>query len=128
MAFMVIGLISHHIWSRRCHHGDHVLHLRLHDIVVLSELLVMVAEGDPGGAVENPLAGVLPIHLAGHHGEGLGEVDGAVDVGEHLLELPVLDLEAKGAHGNLEHTHQPDDERHDKQTRVGGQAQVGGHL
>jgi hypothetical protein len=110
---------------------EHVLHLRLLIIDVLCELLGHageVAEGDPGGAVEHLLAGVRPTHLAGHHGEGLGEVDGAVDVGEHLLELPVLDLEAKGAHGNLEHTHQPDDERHDKQTRVGGQAQVDGHL
>ena len=33
-------------------------------------------------------------------GKGLGEVDGAV--GEHLLELLVLGLEAEGAHGSLE--------------------------
>ena len=75
---------------------------------------------------------VLLTHLAGHDGEGLGEVDGAVaiaiDVGEHLLELLVLDLEAKGAHGSLEHTHQPDDERHE-QTGAGGRTgALGGHL
>jgi hypothetical protein len=52
---------------------------------------------------------------------GLGEVDGAVDAGEHILEL--LDFEAKGEHGNLGHTHQSDDER---QTNAGGRASVGG--
>jgi len=50
------------------------------------------------------LTGVLLAHLvsAGNHLEELGELDGVVavvvDVGDHLLELLVLDLEAKGAH------------------------------
>ena len=45
-------------------------------------------------------------HLAGHHLEELGELDLAgavgVNVGDHLLELLLLDLEAEGAHGGLE--------------------------
>merc|ERR1711918_254010 len=48
---------------------------------------------------------VLLAHLASHHLEELDELDGAVtvvvDVGDHLLELLVLDLEAEGAHGGL---------------------------
>jgi hypothetical protein len=51
--------------------------------------------------------GALLIHLAGHHSEGLGEVGTvaiAIDVGDHLLELLVLDPEAEGAHGSLELT------------------------
>jgi HAMP domain-containing protein len=94
---------------------DHVLHLLVVD--VLSELLSHageVAEGDPGGVVVieqledllDVLAGILLAHLAGHHLEELGELNGAVaiaiDVGEHLPELLVLDLEAEGAHGSLE--------------------------
>merc|ERR1712010_326991 len=55
------------------------------------------------------LAGVLLAHLTGHHLKELGELDGAVavvvDIGDHLLELLVLDLEAKSAHGGLELTH-----------------------
>ena len=47
-------------------------------------------------------------HLAGHHLEELGELDLAgavgVNVGDHLLELLLLDLEAEGAHGGLELT------------------------
>merc|ERR1712195_468691 len=87
---------------------------------MFSELLShagKVAEGDPGGVVVieqledllDVLAGILLTHPAGHHGEELGEVDGAVavtvDVGDHLLELLVLDLESEGAHGSLELTH-----------------------
>ena len=45
-------------------------------------------------------------HLAGHHLEELGELDLAgavgVNVGDHLLELLLLDLEAKRAHRGLE--------------------------
>merc|ERR1711988_1100072 len=54
------------------------------------------------------LAGVLLAHLASHHLEELGELDGAVaivvNVGDHLLELLVLDLEAESAHSSLELT------------------------
>merc|ERR1712031_23489 len=52
------------------------------------------------------LAGVLLAHLAGHHLEEFAELDGAVavvvDIGDHLLELLVLDLEAESAHSSLE--------------------------
>merc|ERR1711966_440002 len=52
---------------------------------------------------------VLLAHLGGHHHQELGELDGAVavvvDIGDHLLQLLVLDLEAEGAHGGLELTH-----------------------
>jgi hypothetical protein len=45
-------------------------------------------------------------HLGSHHLKELIEVDGAgavsVDVGDHLLDLLLLGLEAEGAHGNLE--------------------------
>merc|ERR1711907_326750 len=95
--------------------------LLLHDAVelvnvVLTELLSNtgeVAEGDLVGVVVieelehllDVLAGILLAHLASHHREELGELDGAVavvvDVGDHLLELLVLDLEAEGAHGGL---------------------------
>jgi hypothetical protein len=44
--------------------------------------------------------------LGSHHLEELVEVDGAravsVDVGDHLLDLLLLGLEAEGAHGDLE--------------------------
>merc|ERR1712216_710685 len=75
-----------------------------------------VAEGDLVGVVVveelehllDILAGVLLAHLAGHHAKELNEIDGAVavvvDIGDHLLELLVLDLEAKGTHGGLELT------------------------
>ena len=97
---------------------DHVLELLIID--VLTELLSHageVAEGDLVGVVVieelehllDVLTGVLLAHLAGHHLKELGELDGAVaivvDVGDHLLELLVLDLEAKGTHGGLELTH-----------------------
>merc|ERR1719163_1861893 len=97
---------------------DHVLELLIID--GLTELLSHageVREGDlvSGVAVEelehllDVLAGVLLSHLASHHGKELGELDGAVavvvDVGDHLLKLLVLDLEAEGAHGGLELTH-----------------------
>ena len=56
--------------------------------------------------LEDLLLGVLLAHLAGHHLEELGELNGAravgVNVGDHLLELLLLDLEAEGAHGGLE--------------------------
>merc|ERR1712054_368798 len=79
---------------------DHVLELLIVD--VLTQLLSdtgKVAEGDLVGVVIieeledllDVLAGVLLAHLAGHHLEELGELDGAVtvvvDVGDHLLEL-----------------------------------------
>merc|ERR1712138_104651 len=91
---------------------DHVLELLIVD--GLTELLSHageVAEGDLVGVVVveelehllDVLAGVLLAHLGGHHLEELGELNGAVAVvGNHLLELLVLDLEAKGAHGGLE--------------------------
>merc|ERR1719198_1896340 len=94
---------------------DHVLELLVVD--VLTELLGntgKVAEGNLVGVVVieqledllDVLAGVLLAHLASHHLEELAELDGAVavvvDVGDHLLELLVLDLEAKGTHGGLE--------------------------
>merc|ERR1719407_327857 len=94
---------------------DHVLELLIVD--VLTELLSNtgeVAEGDLVGVVVveelehllDILAGVLLAHLGGHHLEELAELDGAIavviDVGDHLLELLVLDLEAKGTHGGLE--------------------------
>merc|ERR1719311_504185 len=75
-----------------------------------------VAEGDLVSAVVveqledllDVLTGVLLAHLASHHLEELAELDGAVavvvDVGDHLLELLVLNLEAKGTHGGLELT------------------------
>merc|ERR1711883_38488 len=87
---------------------DHVLELLSH--------AGGVAEGDLVGVVVieelehllDILAGVLLAHLAGHHAEELDELDGAVtvvvDVGDHLLELLVLHLEAKGTHGGLELT------------------------
>merc|ERR1712178_489699 len=96
---------------------DHVLELLIVD--VLTELLSntsKVAEGDLVGVVVieelehllDVLAGVLLAHLSCHHHEELGELDGAiavvVNVGDHLLQLLVLDLEAKGAHGGLELT------------------------
>merc|ERR1719182_387101 len=96
---------------------DHVLELLLVD--VLTELLgdtAQVAEGDLAGVVVieqlehllDVLAGVLLTHLAGHHLEELAELDGAVavvvNVGDHLLELLLLDLEPEGAHGGLELT------------------------
>merc|ERR1712076_133939 len=96
---------------------DHVLELLIVD--VLTELLSNtgeVAEGDLVGVVIfeqlehllDVLAGVLLAHLASHHLEELGELDGAVavvvNVGDHLLQLLVLDLEAKGTHGGLELT------------------------
>merc|ERR1712205_287127 len=96
---------------------DHVLELLIVD--VLAELLSntgKVAEGDLVGVVVveehehllDVLAGVLLAHLASHHLEELAELDGAVaiaiDVSDHLLELLVLDLEAKGTHGSLELT------------------------
>merc|ERR1711977_573319 len=97
---------------------DHVLELLIVD--VLAELLSHaseVAEGDLVGVVVveqlehllDVLAGVLLAHLASHHVQEFGELDGAVaivvDVSDHLLELLVLDLEAKGTHGGLELTH-----------------------
>merc|ERR1719198_1512920 len=97
---------------------DHVLELLVVD--VLTELLGntgKVAEGNLVGVVVieqledllDVLAGVLLAHLASHHLEELAELDGAVavvvDVGDHLLELLVLDLEAKGTHGGLELAH-----------------------
>merc|ERR1712029_65231 len=93
---------------------DHVLELLIID--VLAELLSHageVAEGDLVGGVVveqlehllDVLTGVLLAHLAGHHGKELSELDGAVavvvDIGDHLLELLVLDLEAESAHGSL---------------------------
>merc|ERR1719327_1792122 len=96
---------------------DHVLKLLIID--VLTKLLShtgKVAEGDLVGVVVieelehllDILARVLLAHLAGHHAEDLDELDGAVtvvvDVGDHLLELLVLHLEAKGTHGGLELT------------------------
>merc|ERR1711883_37286 len=88
---------------------DHVLELLSH--------AGGVAEGDLVGVVVieelehllDILAGVLLAHLASHHLEELAELDGAVavvvNVGDHLLELLVLDLEPEGAHGGLELTH-----------------------
>merc|ERR1711868_180837 len=96
---------------------DHVLELLIVD--VLTELLSHageVAEGDLVGVVIieeledllDVLTGVLLAHLAGHHLEELGELDGAVavvvNVGDHLLELLVLDLKAEGTHGGLKLT------------------------
>merc|ERR1712007_277760 len=96
---------------------DHVLELLIVD--VLTELLSntgQVAEGDLVGVVVikelehllDVLAGVLLAHLASHHLEELAELDGAVavaiDVSDHLLQLLVLDLEAKGTHGGLQLT------------------------
>merc|ERR1712054_50953 len=96
---------------------DHVLELLIVD--VLTELLSHageVAEGDLVGVVIieeledllDVLTGVLLAHLAGHHLEELGELDGAVAVvvndGDHLLELLVLDLKAEGTHGGLKLT------------------------
>merc|ERR1711881_291563 len=96
---------------------DHVLELLIVD--VLTELLSNtgeVAEGDLVGVVIveqlehllDVLAGVLFAHLTSHHLEELGELDGAVavvvNIGDHLLELLVLDLEAQGTHGGLELT------------------------
>merc|ERR1719409_2498658 len=96
---------------------DHVLELLIVD--VLTELLSHageVAEGDLVGVVVieelehllDILAGVLLAHLAGHDAQDLRELDSAVavvvDVGDHLLQLLVLHLEAKGAHGGLELT------------------------
>merc|ERR1719407_249255 len=93
---------------------DHVLELLIVD--VLTELLSNtgeVAEGDLVGVVVveqlehllDVLAGVLLAHLSGHHAKELDELDGAVavvvHVGDHLLELLVLDLEAESAHGSL---------------------------
>merc|ERR1719183_2668062 len=94
---------------------DHVLELLIID--VLAQLLSNaseVAEGDLVGGVVveqlehllDVLAGVLLAHLARHHLEELVELDGAVaivvNVGDHLLELLVLDLEAESAHSSLE--------------------------
>merc|ERR1712113_951590 len=91
---------------------DHVLELLIID--VLTELLSNtgeVAEGDLVGVVVikqlehllDVLAGVLLTHLASHHLEELAELDGAVavaiDVGDHLLKLLVLDFEAESTHG-----------------------------
>ena len=51
------------------------------------------------------ITGALVAHIASHHLEELVKLDGAVvvvhavDVGDHLLELVVLDLEVKGTHG-----------------------------
>merc|ERR1711935_240491 len=96
---------------------DHILELLIID--GLTELLSNageVAERDLVGVVVieelepllDVLAGVLLAHLGGHHAKELGELDGAVavvvDIGDHLLELLVLDLEAKGTHGGLELT------------------------
>merc|ERR1712057_21973 len=97
---------------------DHVLELLIVD--VLTELLSNtgeVAEGDLVGVVVieeleyllDVLAGVLLTHLSCHHLEEFGELDGAIaiaiDVGDHLLELLVLDFKAEGTHGGLELTH-----------------------
>merc|ERR1711883_37345 len=97
---------------------DHVLELLIVD--VLTELLSNTgedAEGDLVGVVVieeleyllDVLAGVLLTHLTGHHLEEFSELDGAVaiivDVGDHLLELLVLDFKAEGTHGGLELTH-----------------------
>merc|ERR1712178_143214 len=97
---------------------DHVLELLIID--VLTQLLghaSEVAEGDLVGVVIieelepllDILTGVLLAHLASHHGKELSELDGAVaavvDIGDHLLELLVLNLETEGAHGRLELTH-----------------------
>jgi hypothetical protein len=45
-------------------------------------------------------------HLGGHHAQELLEVDGAravlVNVGDHLLDLLLLGLEAQGTHGHLQ--------------------------
>merc|ERR1712196_237680 len=89
---------------------DHVLELLIID--VLTQLLghaSEVAEGDLVGVVIIEELGVLLAHLASHHGKELSELDGAVavvvDIGDHLLKLLVLNLEAEGAHGSLELTH-----------------------
>merc|ERR1712195_97993 len=94
---------------------DHVLELLIVD--GLTELLSntgKVAEGDLVGVVIveqlehllDVLTGVLLAHLGGHHVQELVELDGAVpvvvDVADHLLQLLVLHLEAKGTHGGLE--------------------------
>merc|ERR1712093_704262 len=97
---------------------DHVLELLIIDgLTKLLSNACEVSEGDlvSGVVVEeledllDVLAGILLSHLASHHGKELSELDGAVavvvDVGDHLLELLVLDLEAEGAHGGLELTH-----------------------
>merc|ERR1712086_983232 len=94
---------------------DHVLKLLVIDS--LSELLSHAgeaAEGDLVGGVviehgehlDDVLTGILLTHLAGHHAHELLELNAAVavsvDVGDHLLELVVADLESEGTHGALE--------------------------
>jgi hypothetical protein len=68
----------------------------LHGVVIVEQLEDLL----------DVLTRILLAHLAGHHLEELGELNGAVaiaiDVGKHLLELLVLDLAAEGAHGSLE--------------------------
>ena len=60
-------------------------------------VLVEDAEGFP-----DLLLGVGVFHLAGHHGEELGEVDGAVAVGvdlvDHVHELGLGGVLAQGSH------------------------------
>ena len=62
--------------------------------------------GGAGGAGAGGVGGGAQTHLARHHLEELGELDVAravgVDVGDHLLELLLLHLEAEGAHRRLE--------------------------
>ena len=52
--------------------------------------------------LEDLLLGVGVLHLAGHHGEELGEVDGAVAVGvdlvDHVHELGLGGVLAQGSH------------------------------
>merc|ERR1711998_144586 len=97
---------------------DHVLELLVVDVPAkLLSNASEVAEGDLVGGVVveqlehllDVLAGVLLAHLASHHSKELVELDGAVavvvNVGDHLLELLVLDLEAESAHSSLELTH-----------------------
>ena len=58
------------------------------------------------GRAQGGTAGGAGAHLARHHLEELGELDVAravgVDVGDHLLELLLLHLEAERAHRRLE--------------------------
>lgn len=62
---------------------------------------VSVLVEDPEG-LPNLLLGIRVLHLPGHHGQELGEVDGAVAVGvhlvDHVLQLGLGGVLPQGAH------------------------------
>jgi len=91
--------------------ADHLVNLiiaqlladRGHDVAQLSggdETVVITVEDLEG--LTDLLLGVGVLHLTGHHGQELGEIDGTVVIGidlvDHILQLRLGGVLAEGAH------------------------------